>query len=183
MANDGLEKKHLNAKSKVSYNLYWRTAASVIAHQVRECNDCNIVTKFEKQDFMTHLLNAEIGIGACTAVKHEIKRSKDLEIFWRSETSDGISYTIECLQRFSDKYNTMLSAWALRFYPLHVTLLNVSDHFCKTLIASGRTVVAYLPVSFETNGRQERYAIDILYRRSSKTRKIILNVLYKSIWI
>lgn len=47
---------------------------------------------------------------------------------------------------FSVKLQVSLSAVALQFYSLHVTLLNISKEHHREVIANGRTAVAYLPV-------------------------------------
>lgn len=46
---------------------------------------------------------------------HEIERSRNTEMFWISETSDGISSTFQFLQLFDEKTNRTISAGALAF--------------------------------------------------------------------
>lgn len=109
------------------------------------------------------------------------KTQQKSKMFWGFGTADGISSTVEFLQLFSDNCITTLSAGALRFYSLHFTLLNFSYYFCKALISSDRTAIAYLPVSFETDGRQVRSANSISYRKWRKARTIMVEGLHEGI--
>lgn len=77
MANASFWKNYLKYESRVSYTLYLRISASMIAHQVPECDDWIIIAKFGKDDFMTQPIDTRTGVEACTALEHETKRQKN----------------------------------------------------------------------------------------------------------
>lgn len=64
----------------------------------------------------------------------------------------------------------MLSAGALKFHLLYATVPNFRDGFCKELVASGKTITAYLPVSFNASDSSEHAMSGHFYGRSSKSK-------------
>lgn len=127
-----------------------------------------------KTRFCDLSLSVEIGVEACTVIEHEIKHRNDLKGFRRSGTSIAIRSTTSCFQLFSKNSNPPLSVGAPWFSPLQVTVLNLSENYCKALIVSGKRIIEYLPVSFKTNRRQKRSVGDVYHRKSRMRRTIMV---------
>lgn len=95
--------------------------------------------------------------------------------FLETFTNDGIVSSFMCLQLFSDKLQTSSSAGALQFFFLLIALLSFSENCRRALIAFGKTVVAYLLVSFNSNslghGGKHLSETGLVYFRRTESMK------------
>lgn len=92
-------------------------------------------------------MNGDIGLEGCAvpfAYKH---LSTNILVSWETSKNDIIDSAIGSLQIFSGKSQTSLSAGAMRFPPLHITVQNFTEAERSQHISDRSTVVAYLPVS------------------------------------
>ncbi len=115
----------------------------------------------------SHPMTADLGLEAVPAVRKSIEDCHDIDVFWRSLLHDGRESFIGCVQLSSDKSKIALKTTSFEFYPLHISQLNFRESFRRSLVSTGRTVVAYLPVGYipgsecssskrqSTNGRKE----------------------------
>lgn len=71
-------------------------------------------------------MEADIGTYPSLAVERLIKCRKDISLSWKTAESDGIKYSVGCLQGFLDKSQVSLSTGAQQFCPGHVTIFNCS---------------------------------------------------------
>lgn len=108
--NSGFGKRTLRSSNEGEYTSYLISAADVTEEQVNSCDDGNISTTFGKWKKFLLILNAEISIHACTAVKHEVKSCKDLYVYQKREKYEGVVSTISSFQLFSEKLNATLSS-------------------------------------------------------------------------
>lgn len=75
------------------------------------------------------------------------KSSTDYSTSWKTTKYNGIESTFSCLQIFSGKSWTSLSAGAMQFCPLHFIIWNFIEATRRQYIFNGSTVAAYSPVS------------------------------------
>lgn len=78
----------------------------------------------------SHPLTAKAGTKAWTAREQLMKTNENTEISWKSYKIDGDRLAVRCLQVFFDKPQASLSADALQFYPLQLTLPHFSENLC-----------------------------------------------------
>lgn len=108
-----------------------------------------IIAVHGRNDDQSHLLNSDIERFACTAVQKEVKRSLDVNVMWHSFDSSYGASAVGYIQVYSDKSQTSLAADSLKFSPLRVILLNISDERRRK---EGETTVPYLLATFQGKG-------------------------------
>lgn len=84
------------------------------------------------------------------AADQVIKEYKYNVVAWETEETDTTEASTECLQLRSNKSHVSLSAAPVVFYPLHITLLRISEEIRKKHISSAAVVCAYSSVTFES---------------------------------
>lgn len=97
------------------------------------------------QGIFSHPMNSNVGTKAFVAVEHAVKTDHDLGVIWKSKLENEVQSTVECLQIYSDKSQTLLSGSLLSFYSIHITLLNSTENMRRKQIVSGASLPAYLP--------------------------------------
>jgi Plavaka transposase len=102
----------------------------------------------------SHPMNADLAVEACKAVQRVICSSKDPKTYW-SFGEGGQPVSITALALYSDKSAMSASALAKTFYPLHAIWLNSSEAYRQKIIASVRSIVAYLPTTLLDEGLGE----------------------------
>lgn len=177
-------KSIVRSSTGLAYELDTTYLRSVIMQQV-----AGIYTKDTDLDpfggeVYSYSLDAQVGREALSVVKEIIKKSSGVNVSWTCEKVmvcncqwDAHSITVINLKR-------LLKAKTFSFYPLHVTLLKVSESTRRSHTTAGRTVRAYLPTEYrrkdertlETSG-----AIEIESKhRKNVSRAEILQTLHGS---
>ena len=182
--NEGFKLETRTAENGMYYKLYFRDPVKVLQSQIEMTLKEGLITDPSQEiTVRTHPMNSDIGVGAVPRAKLAIEQCIFGDVSWRTENSDGEKSSIGLLQVYSDKSQTSLNSSALTFYPMHLTLQNFNEEWRKKHIQSGKTVVAFLPVSFEIeesgDNRVNAYShIDkkkrkkaIVYTDSRKNRK------------
>lgn len=100
-------------------------------------------------------------------------------MFRKCKQTDGIASIVEGIQLYSDKSQIFLRSGSLAFYPLHITLLNVSEEFCESHIVKSKTVFAYLPVTFEASHTGNSSGNFLQYKHNSNIN--FLKTIHESI--
>lgn len=95
-----------------------------------------------------HPMNSNIDSAACLTALKQIKTSFGHLVSWKYGHTDGIQSAIGCLQIFSEKSQTSISAGATQFYPIHVTLQNLKEDARRINNVIGTTVVGFVPVTY-----------------------------------
>lgn len=148
LTKQGFVEHKRRSASEMSYAVYCRDPLHVIREQVRLTPTSDIIIRYIPSEEYSHPLNSGIGRNVLPLAEDYIQRHTNNDVRWHSIHSDGEQSCIGCLQLFSDKSQTSLSAGAFKFYPIHITLLNFTETTRRKHICDGRTVFAYLPVNF-----------------------------------
>ena len=88
-------------------------------------------------------------------MKKNIDVKERKSVFWKRLGRDGSESFVGLGQVYSDKTATTLKNSGLKFYPVHLVLLNFSAEVRRQLISSGASIVGYLPTSFEENEQSQ----------------------------
>lgn len=148
LSKQGFIEHKRRSTSGIAYKMYCRDPVYIIREQLQLTRSCEVVTKPIDSEEYSHPLNSGIGRVVVPMVEDYVKRNELNDVRWRTTESDGEASCVGCLQFFSDKSQTSLSAGAFKFYPIHVTLLNFTEGARRSHICEGRTLFAYLPVTF-----------------------------------
>lgn len=111
----------------------------------RHCSSPKTEQCFE----LSYEVNSRIGTEECNAVGLAVKSSLSPNFIWSEEENDKGQLVVGCLQLYSDKPRTTLSAPSYTFYSLHIKLLNFTEDMRRKKIVSGSSVAAYIPVGYE----------------------------------
>lgn len=98
-----------------------------------------------------HPMSAEISVSACGAVEQHINGSERLNSVWKTTDEENVHSVVGCVPIFNEKTRTTLKSGGLTFYRRHGTLLKFSERMRRVQILSGATVLAYLPVAFQSD--------------------------------
>lgn len=79
------------------------------------------------------------------------------------KTNDGKSF-VGFIQIYTDKISTTLKINSLVAYPIHFTLLNVSDKFRRYFIDHAHTLVCFLPVGFQKMNSKDNEDCEISWK-------------------
>lgn len=91
-------------------------------------------------------MNDRIGADACDGVELAVQSCHNHNVIWKKEEKDKVQSVVGCLQLYSEKSQTSLSAAPYAFHPLHITLLYFSKEMRRKQIVFGSSVVSYLPI-------------------------------------
>lgn len=96
-----------------------------------------------------HATNAEIGKFACAAGRRAVMNSKNRNVFWTEQKFGEVQSIVGCVRVFSDKSQISPAARCMKFYSLHIILLNFIEELKRHCILSETSIVEYLPIFFE----------------------------------
>lgn len=102
-------------------------------------------------------MNAEIKTRAYVVVEDAVKTSPNLDTIWKEEKEDNVQSVVGCVQIYSGKWQTSLSASSHSFYPFNKTLLTFTEQMSYNLIVGGPTVVSSLHVSYTESDETSRH--------------------------
>lgn len=108
------------------------------------------ITVWQKQGKCeNHRMNPGIEIQACNAEELVIKISRKPSVIWKGKIEKDKAQCVAGLLRlYLDKSQKFLSRSSFVIYPLHITLLNITEIMSPKKVASGLSVVVYLPVGY-----------------------------------
>lgn len=163
LAREGFKLVNLQTDAGVPAEMYVRDAVSVLREQVASVRMEQLVTQTCASEVSTHVMNSELGCVAAPLVQRAVQTSTDCGVSWRTKQRDGEESFVGFLQLYSDKSQTSMKSSAFSLYPFHATLLNLTEDARREQIVSGRSVVAYLPVSLG-GSQASRNCIDSMSR-------------------
>lgn len=77
-------------KTGLSYIIYLKYLCSLPRAQLDDAPLANICTKPHKSEFYSHPMNSQVRLGVVPPVRDIIKKSEDVNILWKSKSSDGV---------------------------------------------------------------------------------------------
>lgn len=86
----------------------------------------------------------------------------DRGVVWCSHDDTEVSSFAGLAQIYSDKSQTTVKASRFQFYPVRVTLHNVSEEHRRHCILNGLKIVGYLPVTFDHSRELDRVELQAL---------------------
>lgn len=138
--------------------LYTRDIIKLVREQLKEANNENFymhpVTKtdLEGRETFTHLLETKYARRIRDNVIERVLSSDNDEDIWMYG-KDGMEESfVGMFQVHSDKSAVTLKKAGISAYPVHIVFLNFTYEKWKDIIMSEKTIVAYLPVDYETAG-------------------------------
>lgn len=129
------------------YVMYTKNSVILNQDRVRQTSEIDLILSIPKNATVCHPMNGNVDSTAFLAASKRIKSSFEHSVSQKYRHIDGFQSVVMCLQIFSDKSQTSLSAEAIQFYPLHVTLQNVKENARQKHALNDATVVAFLPVT------------------------------------
>lgn len=108
----------------------------VSSHKTFSINDCDSV--------YSHQMKAKFGKEVCHAIEESIKKSLNPTVVWSSFPSDANQSMGGPLQVLSDKSQMTFSSDSVKFYSLHLTLLNFTNEIRIHQTNSGNSIITYI---------------------------------------
>lgn len=108
----------------LSGDIYYGDPGAVLRNQfcTRDCR--SFISDPYVTEVPPHVMNSDIGNGACGAAENAIKSHFDEAVNWRRKEMNGEDSFIAAVQVFRYNSETSLKAESLTFYPLHITAVN-----------------------------------------------------------
>lgn len=126
-------------------------------------------------------MSSDIGLHASQNALQLVKSSTDTSVSWKSEASNVVDFAIRCLQIFSDKSLTLMSAVSLHFYFPHVALPNFTKTAFRQHVMNGNTIVVYLRTEFSQPGPSHESVPKSHTQRKSTFRLRTIKAFHESI--
>lgn len=169
-SENGFRRVTFRSNSDLQYELFWKNPLVVLKQQMKYTSSSCFISSPLCSERYSHPMNADIGRRACVKAENIVKDCTDEGVYWRTQPKDGEKSCMGGLQIFSDKSQIALKAGTLSFYPLHMTLINFTEEARRCHIVERRTVVAYLPVTFQHADSDDGNALSTTTR--TKKRRI-----------
>lgn len=143
-----LKKQTATTKNSQKLGLYMNDLWGVLKAQVEQSGCQDILKKQNDSALMTCPMNSMIGSEACRAVEYVFKVNLCPNVIQVSEIENQVQYVVDCLQIYSDRSQTSLSASSYTFHPVLITVLSFTERVGGKQVVLGFIVVAYLPVVY-----------------------------------
>lgn len=180
-----LEKKTFSYAARLTFEVYLKDPQTVIAEQLSHTLSEDPCLKQKHGNFCSHPMNSEVGFEAAASVQKLMRRSRDRNVSWETETKGGSRSSVGCVQLFNDSFQTFLKAGLVSFYPLYITLLNYPEKQRRQHILKERTVSVYFPELFWrgmfTNPVKVFLLKVLLGKKKRFTRVEILQALHENV--
>lgn len=129
---DGLKLLQMTTAGGKCCKVYLQDLLLVLEDQIMKTLRSETVTDREvslspSSPFTSHPMKPSLWQKACQSMKDYLKEYLDPNVYWRSKDADCEQSAVTGLQVFSNKAQSSLTAGALGFYLVHVTLLNVLE--------------------------------------------------------
>ncbi len=143
-----LFKKNTIRKGNMRYHYWSADPVDLLRRQISIAKHSEICTSPASNMNESNAMTGTLGKSSFDTIARLIKDSDNAT--WFSRHDNLLDYsTVGYGQIYSDSSQTTLNSKGLTFHPLHLTLLNFSNNFRKTMISNGLSIVAYLPTSYE----------------------------------
>lgn len=108
----------------------------------------DLLTKPKSFSSYSNPINVIHGRNIFPKAEQYFKTHNENNVTWSTVQELGTHSFVGSLQLFSDKSQMSLTVSSFHFYSLHASQLNIPDKNRYSLIVSGTTDVAYVPVKF-----------------------------------
>ena len=150
MSDSGFEKKVLRSKNgTLECFFYKRDPVNTLKHQVQNSHRSMYLSSSQNDTSrFLHPMSAGIGTRAVPVVTSIIRGSSDRNVYWREAGCSEFQSFVRLGQLYSDKTQTSLKSSSTSLYPLHLTLLKFQEGYRRDIIASGSSIITFLPVEY-----------------------------------
>lgn len=144
------DKKAFQYKNMTSCVVYLRDAASIVREQIYRNLDEEFICTCHVCQYHSHPGRSVIYTNSYPFVESAFECSKHIFFLWRTAERNGMNFSVGCHLISSNKSQVSFLADVVGFYLLRVSLVIFSEEYRRKLIASKRTVVAYLSATLDS---------------------------------